>query len=149
MWQKLRNLYFSISTYHDLSPDLQLRRQVNQSLRSRDRLSLETWFRNYWQGSAAHPQAICLDLIRFVYIHLQDYSGLETGRLRPSDRLVEDLQFPSVCWFDWSIALCDDFCATFGIDISDTFDETQLQTLEDLVNCLHQFLSFKQSISSS
>ncbi|NJL87854.1 MAG: hypothetical protein HC886_20745 [Leptolyngbyaceae cyanobacterium SM1_1_3] len=148
MWQQLRNLYFSISTYHELSPDLQLRRQVNQALRSRERLSLEEWFRGYWQASVARPQAVKLELIEFVYSRLRSYSGLDTGRLRPSDRLVEDLQFPSVCWFDWSMTLCNDFCLTFGVYIGDRFDETQLHTLEDLVNCLHQFLTLKESISS-
>ncbi|WP_346289598.1 hypothetical protein [Sphaerothrix gracilis] len=148
MWQKLRNLYSSISTYPELSPDLQLRQQVKQALRSRERLSLEMWFSSYWQGSENNSQAFSSDLIDFVYTHLQDYSGLETGRLRPGDRLVEDLQFPAICWFDWAMTLCDDFCATFGVDISDGFDETQIHTLADLVSCLHQGLHLQEPISS-
>ncbi|HIK46252.1 MAG TPA: hypothetical protein IGR64_15435, partial [Leptolyngbyaceae cyanobacterium M65_K2018_010] len=68
------------------------------------------------------------------------YSGLEIGRLRPNDRLLEDLQLPAVCWFDWGITLCEDFYNTFGVDLADQFDETQLATCADLVLFLNQRL---------
>jgi hypothetical protein len=75
-------------------------------------------------------------LIEFLYTHLQEYTGLEVGRLQPSDRLVDDLQFPSICWFDWGLTLCTDFYDAFGVDISDQFDEGCLETCADLVDFL-------------
>lgn len=77
-------------------------------------------------------------LIDFAFHRLEAYSGLTVGRIKPSDRLLEDLHFPAVCWFDWGITLCDDFYATFGIDMLDHFDETQFCTCADLITFLHQ-----------
>jgi hypothetical protein len=79
-------------------------------------------------------------LIEFVYNRLGAYSGLEVGSIHPKDRLVDDLRFPAVCWFDWGLNLCEDFQATFGVDISDTFDETRLVTCADLMEFLEQQL---------
>ncbi|HEY9878823.1 MAG TPA: hypothetical protein V6D29_10230 [Leptolyngbyaceae cyanobacterium] len=136
MWQTFRNFVSNLQTYQFLSPDLAVRHQVNRQLRSRPCLTAEEWYIRYWTPPAVTvnpPQ----DLIEFTYERLSHYSGLTMGRVHPSDRLEEDLRFPLVCWFDWGLTLCTDFEQAFGIDITDTFDETLLITIADVVNYLH------------
>lgn len=136
MWRTFRNFVNHLQTYPLLSPDLAARKQVNQWLRARPCLTVEGWLQRYWVPPTI-PKALPSPLIEFVYQHLTEYSGLAIGRVYPSDRLVEDLKFPLVCWFDWGLTLCDDFQTCFGIDITDTFDETAFITIADLVYYLN------------
>ena len=139
MWQPLRNFVKSLTTYMALSPDIVARERVNRWLRSRPCLTCDEWSRRYWIPPAQSP-GLPKALIDFVYTNVEAYSGLDIGRVQPSDHLVEDLAFPAVCWFDWGITLCDDFYATFGLDISEHFDETQFSTFSDLIGFLAQQL---------
>ncbi|MGD1857081.1 MAG: hypothetical protein ACFB2W_22840 [Leptolyngbyaceae cyanobacterium] len=135
-WQKVSNYIRSVQTYQDMSPDLSIRNQVNQSLRPQRRpLSIEDWCKEFYQDP--HQQNIA----RVVYRSLEAHSGIEFNRVRPHDRLIEDLQFPLVCWFDWSTRFGDDILQQLGIDISDCFDETRIQTLADLVDFLDACLT--------
>ncbi len=143
MWQPLKNFVNSLTTYMALSPDMVARQRVNQWLRSRPCLTCDEWYRYHWTPPAVR-RPLPKPLIDFTYQQLTDYSGLEIGRVKPSDRLVEDLSFPAVCWFDWSLTLCEDFYETFDLDISEHFDETQLFTCADLVNFLEQQLENRQ-----
>ena len=137
MWQPLRNFVSSITTYGLLSPDQAMREQVNQWLSSRPCLTCEDWFHRHWASpSLGMPKA----LVEFIYDRLSTYSGLSVGRMHPNDRLLEDLHFPAVCWFDWGLTLCEDFYHAFGIDILDHFDETQLITCADLITFLQGHL---------
>lgn len=149
MWQKLNNLIASLRSYPSLSPDIALRRQINRQLKHRHRpaLSAEAWYYTYWQHYPT-PQPFSKDLVLFVYSRLQDYSGIELGRVHPRDRLQEDLKFPLVCWFDWALAFCDDFCLTFGTDISDDFNEETFTTLADLMLFLQQNVLAMDSLPS-
>jgi hypothetical protein len=142
MWQSVINYLHSVWTYRDLSPDKGIRLQVNVQLRHRPRLSLEAWSHLFALGT---NQALNSSLLTFIYQKLPDYSGLDVGRIRPSDRLIDDLQLPLVCWFDWPNELCADFYDTFQIDISEEFDESEQETIGDLVHFLYQRL---QSIDS-
>jgi hypothetical protein len=100
-------------------------------------MSAKEWFEQVWSHHSVSQQ-----VTDFVYDHMPAYSGLEFSRVRPADRLNEDLHLPSVCWFDWQLLLCDDFLHCFGVDLSDCFDPQILCTVEDLVNFLnHQLLS--------
>lgn len=106
-----------------------MRQQVNRFLSQHRRpLSQTAWCDEFYQATRSQN-----DILLFVYRSLETYSGIEFNRVRPHDRLVDDLQFPMVCWFDWSITFCDDVVAQFGIDISDCFDETCIETLADLI----------------
>lgn len=128
-WQQANNYIHSVQTYQDMSPDLSMRHQVNQCLRQhRGSLSVDDWCDEFYQATKSQRSTLL-----FIYRTLADYSGIEFNRVRPHDRLVDDLQFPLVCWFDWSISFCDDVVAQFGIDISDCFDETCFDTLADLI----------------
>lgn len=140
MWQKLKNVVLTVSTYADLSPDLMLRRQVNQSLHDRPALTLEEWHHRFWQ-----PRKISQDISAFVYSYLAQYSGLQVARFLPSDRLDEDLKLTLVCWFDWGLALGEDFYRCFGVDITEVLDLGDLSTVEDFVLFLnHQLLAVKR-----
>ncbi|WP_017299694.1 hypothetical protein [Nodosilinea nodulosa] len=145
MWQPLKNFVNSLTTYMALSPDMVARHRVNQWLQSRPCLTSDQWFVRYWTPPAV-AHALPQPLIAFAYHHLHAYSGLEIGRVRPSDHLVDDLAFPAVCWFDWGLTLCEDFYTTFGLDISEHFDETQLFTCADLINFLGQQLEGDEGI---
>ncbi|MGF1566969.1 MAG: hypothetical protein ACFCVD_02645 [Nodosilinea sp.] len=140
MWQPLKNFVDSLTTYGLLSPDLAAQARVNRWLKSRPYLNHSEWYGQYWMPPAV-AAALPQPLVEFVYVRLQVYSGLEMGRVLPSDRLMEDLQFPAVCWFNWGQTLCEDFQATFGLDIADQFDETQFVTCADLMTFLGQQLA--------
>jgi hypothetical protein len=132
MWQPLTNFYNSLTTYHLLSPDLDVRQRVVTWLSTRPCLTCDEWFRRYWVPPQV-TRPVPGDLILFIFERLEAYSGLPVGYLQPQDRLVEDLHFPAICWFDWGLTLCDDFHTTFGLDITDHFDETQFTTCAELV----------------
>lgn len=113
MWYRFKNLIQGLLTYPILSPDLRLRRQVYQGLRKRPALSLSDWYMTYGK-----PQNLSYSIVEFAYHHLGKYAGLDFARLLPGDRLDEDLCWTKICWFDWHLALCDDFRQRFGIDLS-------------------------------
>ena len=137
LWQKANNYFYSIQTYPDMSPDLAMRQQVNQSLRQRRHpLSPEAWCQEFQRETSAQRNTLL-----FIYYSLEAQSGLEFNLVRPCDRLVDDLQFPLVCWFDWAARFCNDVVAHFGVDISDCFDETRIETLADLVTFLNACLA--------
>lgn len=131
-WQKLKNAYFNLSAYADLSPDLSRRRQVNRALESRPVINRHDWCHTLW------PKTYSAKILAFVYEHLPQYSGLAAGALRPDDQLEADLSWTHICAFDWDADMCDDFQQVFGYDISDHLMGASLDTLEDLVICLHQ-----------
>lgn len=144
MWHLLKNFIQSLRTYPDLGPDLGIRRQVNAKLRqSRANLAFEAWADIFAKALGNEPSQ---RLLRFIHAQLAAYSGLAVGRIRPSDRLIEDLQLPLICWFDWPNQLCDDFYATFQIDISEEFDEALLPTMRDLVAFLNEKLRSMDSL---
>ncbi|PSB31740.1 hypothetical protein [Stenomitos frigidus] len=141
MWRRLRNIFGSLRAYADLSPDLRARQRVNRCLRDRPALSSDEWFEQLWQ-----PQGIAQPIAHFIYTHMQTYSGLDFARVRPTDRLIEDLCLPLVCWFDWQLSFSEDFLASFGLDLSDRFDPQSFTTVEELVIFLnHQLLSVNHS----
>lgn len=133
MWRSLKNFLYSFWTYADLSPDIKLRRRVNKTLRHRPNLSATEWYETYWQS---------LDITRpisdFVYTQMQSYSGIVFGRVRPSDRLNEDLHLSLVCWFDWESFFCDHFLNSFGVDLLLDFNPDEFSTVQDLVLFLNQ-----------
>lgn len=102
-------------------------------LRQRPVMSCDQWFESFYQ-----PQGILYSVASFAYKRLPNYSGLEFGRVLPTDRLNEDLHWTQVCWFDWELNLYDDFGQTFGVDISGCLDEFNLETVKDLLLFLNQ-----------
>lgn len=144
MWQRFKNTFCSFGSYGDLSPDVQTRRRVHQWLRARPALSLDEWYCTFWQ-----PQGVARSLVTFVHHQLREQAALDLTRTRPSDRLVDDLQLPLICWFDWEISLCDEFTHQFGVEFVDDFDMTDLHTLQDLVYFLHQRLVASSTLTST
>jgi hypothetical protein len=135
MWHRFKNLVISLKTYDALSPDLRIRRQVNQSLQRRPRMDCTQWFESFYQS-----QGVLYSVADFAYQHLANYSGLEFGRVLPTDRLHEDLHWTQVCWFDWETSLSDDFWQQFGVDISGCLDEPNFHTVKDLLLFLNQYI---------
>ncbi|MGI0492098.1 hypothetical protein ACN4EG_09815 [Alkalinema pantanalense CENA528] len=135
MWRKFNNWWQAIRTYPDMRPDLQLRRKINKTLRDRSAYGSHDWYRCFWE-----PLGIKPELAQFLYSKLETYSGLEAARLLPSDRLIEDLHIPLVCWYDWEWDLCEEFEGQFGVELCPTFDLNELKTLKDLFLCLNQKL---------
>jgi hypothetical protein len=146
MWQAFTNFVQSLQTYADLSPDATIRRQVNGRLKqTRSALTLEAWMATF-QKVLGRPMLPALG--QFLFEELGHYSGLEVGCLRPSDRLIEDLHLPLVCWFDWPHQFCEDFLDAFQIDLSEEFDEAEFETLQELVAFLQKQLMSMDSCPS-
>jgi len=124
-----------------LSPDLRMRGRVNKALRHRPNLTVTEWHQTLWQS---HEVAEVIS--EFVYQKMRAYSGVEFGRVRPGDRLNEDLHLPLICWFDWESSFCEEFYNSFGIDLEMAFDAGEFTTLGDLVLFLNrQLLSVNHS----
>ncbi|MGI8934284.1 MAG: hypothetical protein ACR2FS_09445 [Phormidesmis sp.] len=137
---QLNNWFSSVNTYADMSPDLSIRRQVNERMKARTRraLSRSEWCQLFSTPASTRP------VLSFIYQYFGQYSGIEFGRVRPSDRLNCDLHFPLVCWFDWSLTFCEDFFQQFNLDLSDRFDEAAFETIGELVNFLVEQMSVEQ-----
>jgi hypothetical protein len=135
MWRRLKNIFDSLNTYADMSPDLALRRRINQTLHDRRPRTADEWYKLFWQ-----PLGISQEVSAFVYQQMEDNSGLHFANVVPSDRLTEDLHLSLVCWFDWEISFCEDFGCQFGVDISEEFDLCRFSTLQELVVFLNQQL---------
>lgn len=117
-----------------MRPDFRLRSRINRSfLGARSPMSAEDWFEHFWR-----QRGMVLPVVRFVYAHLADYSGLWWDRILPSDRLNEDLHLPLVCWFDWEMSLLDDLSNELGIAIEDPELLAQAVTVEDFLTLLNQ-----------
>ena len=105
---EVKNRWQALKAYSDMSPDLKLRRRINQSLLSRPEYAVNEWHQRFWR-----PLGIRIEVVEFVYQSLAKYSGLVVGRLVPSDRMVADLQLPLICWFDWEMTCMDAFWQQF------------------------------------
>lgn len=112
-----------------------MRQCVNRELRDRPALSVDEWFLRFWQ-----PLGVSRQVANFVYVQMAVYTGLDFTRVRPSDRLNDDLHLPLVCWFDWEFSLYEDFFADFGVDLSDRFDPELYITVQELMLFLNQQL---------
>gem|GEM_PF-1377050 len=137
MWHRLKNVFFSLKNYDLLGPNLTTRRQVKQSLRHRPNLGLREWFESFCES-----RQIAYPVVNFLYTRLETYSGIELGRLLPSDRLEEDLHWTDLCGFDWQIVLCEDFMQQFNVDMTHCIEDFSPNTIDNLVLLLHQ--QFKQ-----
>ena len=142
----MTNLLSSMEAYADMSPDLEIRQQVNLWMQSRDRqpLNVAEWCEVFSSESAAIAKATqeratknaAKSVLAFVYQFFGDYSGLAFSQVRPNDSLNRDLHFPLVCWFDWTLDFCDDFLTHFDLDLSDRFDEAEFLTIGEMVEFL-------------
>ena len=142
----MTNLFSSMEAYADMSPDLEVRDEVNQWLQMRDRqsLSVTQWCETFSGEFASIDKATkdsatesaAKSVLSFVYECFADYSGLAFSQVRPNDRLNRDLNFSLVCWFDWTLNFCDDFLTHFDLDLSDCFDEAEFVTIGEMVEFL-------------
>jgi len=139
----MNNLLSSMEAYADMSPDLEIRQQVNVWMQARDRqpLSVAEWCDVFSGESidiakatqAPNTERVAKSVLGFVYEFFGNYSGLAFSQVRPNDSLNRDLHFPLVCWFDWTLNFCDDFLAHFDLDLSDCFDEADFLTIGEMV----------------
>ena len=117
-----------------LIPRLAARRRIRARLAVRSPKTIESWLDEVWSRDRV-PEAI----VRFVYEHLAAYSGLDFSRVRPQDRLVEDLDFAHVTYKDWEFDLAEDFESRFGVSVRD-FPAATLNTVDDWVRFLTNVL---------
>lgn len=146
MTLSMNNLLSSIEAYADMSPDLDVRDEVNLWLKKRDRqpLSITQWCEAFSSEFASIAQATtepatesaAKSVLAFVYESFSEYTGLAFSQVRPNDSLIRDLNFPLVCWFDWTMNFCDDFLTHFDLDLSDCFDEANFSTIGEMVEFL-------------
>ena len=129
-----------------MSPDLDVRDEVNQWMNARARQSLGVveWCETFSSEfptiaeatQAAATESDAKSVLVFVYEYFAEYTGIHFNQVRPNDRLDRDLNFPLICWFDWTLNFCDDFLNHFDLDLSDCFDETNFTTIGELVEFL-------------
>jgi hypothetical protein len=130
----IQSFWASASSYADMRPDFGLRNTINRTLDSqRASLTGEEWFERFWR-----PRGISKQIVDFVYERLGEYSGLRWGLTVPSDRLLEDLQLPLVCWFDWELSFCDDLAQQLGIQLEDPSLLGEVETVEEFLTLLHR-----------
>lgn len=131
MWRQIQNLCYGLGTYHVLRPDTVLRSRVNLKLQHRLALDPDEWFEAFWHQTSISPA-----LSAFAYYHIPQYSGIQSARLKPGDRLEADLCWTQICWFDWEMDLYDDFLQCFDTDISEDFDFGTIKTVADFMDSL-------------
>ena len=146
------NLLSSIRTYADMSPDFAIRRQINTALKARPRqlLTEYAWCELFAEDLAIanEDRVVAMAVLQFAYQRFSEYTGIDFGRVRPSDRLIEDLQLPLVCWFDWALTFCEDFLAQLCVDISDRFDETEFETAGELITYLVDQVAAQSAVTA-
>jgi hypothetical protein len=103
------------------------RKRVAKWLGKRRRLNQNEWYELHWRSIG-----ILESVSNFMFNRLNVYSGLDSGRMLPSDRLVEDLRFNEVCWADWDLDLVEEFLHEFGAEIRNELG-SQIKTLRDLM----------------
>jgi hypothetical protein len=132
---QLQNRWMDLNAYPDMRPDYKIRQQVKRSHTDRPLYSAVEWHQRFW-----YPLGVQRLLSEFVYELLGECSGLEIGRLLPSDRLMQDLQLPLVCWFDWEMVLTEQFGTRFGLDTDWILDIGEFETLEEMMLALDRLL---------
>ncbi len=132
---QLHNRWMDLNAYPDMRPDYKIRQQVNRSHADRPLYSAVEWHQRFW-----YPLGVQRLLSEFVYELLGECSGLEIGRLVPSDRLMQDLQLPLVCWFDWEMVWTEQFSSRFELDSDWILDIGEFETLEELMLALDRLL---------
>lgn len=139
---QLQNRWMDLSAYPDMRPDYKMRKHVNQHLSTRPLYGAVEWHQRFW-----YPLRVQRAVSEFVYEILRECSGLEVGRLLPSDRLMMELQLPMVCWFDWEIAWTEQFISRFELETDWILDIGEFETLQDFMLALNTLL--KQQPESS
>jgi hypothetical protein len=132
---QLQNRWMDLNAYPDMRPDYRMRQQVKRSHADRPLYSVVEWHQRFW-----YPLGVQRLLSEFVYELLGECSGLEVGRLLPSDRLMQDLQLPLVCWFDWEMVWTEQFGTRFELETDWILDIGEFETLEELMVALDRLL---------
>ena len=70
----------------------------------------------------------------FVFEHFGIYWGLDVSKLRPTDRLVEDLHLRDIGWQDWDFEFYEDIKRQFHIKLWKYKELSKLRTLGELVS---------------
>jgi hypothetical protein len=112
------------------------RHAVRAFLANREALPFADWHRQLW-----HQRNISEAASAFVYEHFGKYSGLDFARVRPEDRLAEELRFSTTTYGDWDLDLYEEFQQVFGIDLRRTPAPKDLSTVEDWLRYLDRCLA--------
>jgi hypothetical protein len=76
------------------------RAEVRVRLAERPDLSRNAWYQTYWEQLEIREQ-VALAVAEFI----GSEAGIDALKLIPTDRLVEDLRLPDLCWPDWDMRL--------------------------------------------
>lgn len=98
-------------------------------LKNRETLSMDDWYVKWWQSLG-----IKRDVSDFIYKNLESYLGIETAKIIPSDRIIEDLHFDKLGWPRWEADLRDDFEEQFKVDVFKSPDlDKESKTFKEFV----------------
>ena len=109
------------------SPRPGAREDVMRSMKLRPSYSKREWQDVIWK-----ELPVSSEICDFLYDHLPNYLGLESGRLLTTDRLVEDLRLRDISWHDWEYELFGDFKERFQTDITHYKALSEVKTIGDL-----------------
>jgi len=115
------------------SPDPRACEKLDFLLATREDLSKEAWFQ-----SSCKDQEVRADVLAFLYQFFRDFLDIPFGRLRPDDRLVEDIQLWRATWSDWDFDLVENFEDTFETDPFMHPEVEKMRTVMDLLVLLSQ-----------
>jgi hypothetical protein len=78
------------------------------------------------------------DVLAFLYEFFADLLKIPFGKLRPDDRLMEDVQLWKATWSDWEFDLVENFEGAFENDPFMHPDFEKMRTVMDLLVLLSQ-----------
>jgi hypothetical protein len=116
------------------APNASARSAVMAMLSGRNSLPMDRLYEVHWQ-----PLGAPRDDVEFVYRALAGYSGLDFGRVLPSDAL-RDLRFEEVCWSDWTLDFREDL-RRFGML---SFEDQRLQSAETIAEIVFAISELKK-----
>lgn len=91
------------------APDPDAIRKRDGLLRDRAELAPEEWCTVYCELDSVDPS-----VVKFVFRFFEEFLHIRAGRLRPQDRLREDLQLGKGTWSDWEFDFGEQFEEQFG-----------------------------------
>jgi hypothetical protein len=98
------------------APNPWAQERVAARLAARPCFSKDDWYSNYWRDQGV-AKAVC----DHIYDRFAFYSKIRMGQVRPSDKLLTDLEFDKVCWSDWDLDHFEDFKREFKTDIAASY----------------------------
>jgi len=115
------------------SPDPRACEKLESLLATREDLANEVWSESFCKD-----REVRADVLAFLYEFFANPLKIPFGKLRPDDRLIEDIQMWKATWNDWDFDLVENFEDAFENDPFMHPDFEKMRTMMDLLVLLSQ-----------